>query len=113
MNLYLGMPVLYRLRPGQARMGQQDLAAIVTRVNPDGRIDLIAFPPRTAIADALVVENVAQMTQDVTGHCWHVPGRDLADDVATLSAQVVDLGNMLDELTAPAKSSAKKPAKAA
>lgn len=33
MTPYIGMPVLYHLRPGQVRAGQSELAAVITRVN--------------------------------------------------------------------------------
>lgn len=99
MKLYPGLAVLYRLRPGQTRMGQQDLAAIVTRVAANDRLDLIAFPPKTGIVDALMLENVAPMSQEITGHCWHAPPDESAEDVAALRVRIDELETMLDDLT--------------
>jgi hypothetical protein len=111
MKLYPGMPVLYRLRPGQTRMGQQDLAAIVTRHAGD-TVDLIAFPPRTAITDALVLENVQRLSQETGGHCWHPAPDERADEITDLKARVVELEEMIDGLTAPKPSAPKPPAAA-
>ncbi len=69
--MMLGKTVLYRCRPGQVRMGARDMAAIVTREQADGCLDLMIFPPKTHIGDALHYENVAPMTDVYTGHCWH------------------------------------------
>lgn len=81
MRPYIGMPCAYRCRPGQARMGQMDLAALVTRVYDDGRADLMIFPPRTNVSDALHYEQVAPMSEAVTGHFWHLNGSAYAPTI--------------------------------
>lgn len=91
MQPYLAMPVLYRLRPGQTRMGQQDLAAIVTRVHKDGAVDLIAFPPQTNITDALHLDRVAPMSDTITGHCWHVAADNVGPAISALLTRIEEL----------------------
>lgn len=108
MKPYVGMPCLYRLRPGQARMGQQEIAAIVTRALPDGRVDLLALPPQTNIADALHIYGVGPATQEITSHCW-LPHDDPRDKVIeNLIARIEDLETALDNVTTMQKA---KPAK--
>lgn len=67
----LGHPVLYRFRPGQVRAGQQDAAALVTRVNADGSLDLAVFPALGPNSEFLTVNKVRRMSQEVTSNCWH------------------------------------------
>lgn len=138
MNVYLGMPVLYRLRPGQVRAGQNELAALVTRVNArktrkeaDGSetvvveetVDLVAFVPDS---EPLRQHRVMALSEKVTGHCWlptdaplGAPGipdgrivAELADahaKIKTLSDQIVELAGIV---TAPsAEAAAPAPAK--
>ncbi len=74
MQPYVGQIVLYRLRPGQVRAGQSELAAIVTRVHPrlDGEtrpcVDLRVFVPDSL--DPLVQQRVMALSDAVRGHCW-------------------------------------------
>ena len=65
----IGLPCLYRWRPGQVRAGQDDAAALITRVNSDGSVDLTVFQPGTP--DTLVLNRVGRMSQEVQSHCWH------------------------------------------
>ena|SRR5258708_7300066 len=74
MQPYIGQIVLYRLRPGQVRAGQSELAAIVTRVHArlDGEalpcVDLRVFVPDSL--DPLVQQRVMALADAVRGHCW-------------------------------------------
>jgi hypothetical protein len=74
MQPYVGQIVLYRLRPGQVRAGQSELAAIVTRVHtrPDGEdapcVDLRVFVPDSV--DPLVQPRVMALSAAVRGHGW-------------------------------------------
>ena len=74
MQPYVGQIVLYRLRPGQVRAGQSELAAIVTRVHArlDGEdapcVDLRVFVPDSV--DPLVQPRVMALSENVRGHCW-------------------------------------------
>ena len=71
---YIGQIVLYRLRPGQVRAGQSELAAIVTRVHTrlDGEalpcVDLRVLVPDSL--DPLVQQRVMALADAVRGHCW-------------------------------------------
>jgi hypothetical protein len=97
MKPYLSQSVLYRVRPGQVRAGQSELAAIVTKVYPDGSADLRVFV--SDVADPLVLPRVPPMTQDQQSNCWRLP--DVGDDVAGLVARVCELEHMIDSMTAP------------
>jgi hypothetical protein len=74
MQPHVGQIVLYRLRPGQVRAGQSELAAIVTRVHPrleadeEPCVDLRVFVPDSL--DPLVLLRVMAQSDAVRGHCW-------------------------------------------
>ena len=69
MNIFPGKMVLYIWRPGQVRARQSESAAMITRVNPDGTVNLSVYPDGTP--DALFLRNVAAMSEAVQSHCWH------------------------------------------
>ena len=68
MNIFPGKMVLYIWRPGQVRARQSESAAMITRVNPDGTVNLSVYPDGTP--DALFLRNVAVMSEAVQCHCW-------------------------------------------
>lgn len=71
MENLLGRTVHYRQRPGQVRAGQQDLAAKITKVWPDGSASLRIYVPDSP--DVLLQPKVQRMSQEVTTHCWFIP----------------------------------------
>jgi hypothetical protein len=60
--------VLYRCRPGQVRAGQLDLAAMVTKINSDGTLELTVYP---ALSEPCFQSKVPALSDGFTGHCWH------------------------------------------
>lgn len=95
---YAGMMVQYRWRPGQVRAGQQDAAAMITRVKHDGKVDLTIYPPS---AEHIHQQDVMAMSQEVTSHCWHVPEDEDSPQalrVAELEGQLAEALDRLDAL---------------
>ena len=75
MNIFPGKMVLYIWRPGQVRARQSESAAMITRVNPDGTVNLSVYPDGTP--DPLYLKNVAAKSDAVQSHCW----KPNADDI--------------------------------
>lgn len=90
----VGDPILYIPRPGQVRSGHGTIAALVTAVTAEGRVSLIAFPPNSEFNEH---DKLPEESETITGHCW----RRRPDAVAELRAEVADLRQMIDDLTAP------------
>lgn len=65
MQPYPGLMVLYRQR--EPRAGQLDLAAMVTRAWPDGRVDLNVYPP---MAEFYQLPKVPMLSDVFTGNVW-------------------------------------------
>jgi hypothetical protein len=112
MKPYIGMMVLYRCRPGQVRAGQQDLAALVTKVRQDGSVDLRIYTPD--MVDVLNQQAIREMSQDLQWHCWHVADGSpdaLRARIEQLEADLVEAHNRIDGLEGgKAKQQVKKPA---
>jgi hypothetical protein len=84
MNIFPGKMVLYIWRPGQVRARQSESAAMITRVNPDGTVNLTVYPDGTP--DPLFLRNVAAMSDAVPCHCWHPNPDDAEREKAAASA---------------------------
>jgi hypothetical protein len=95
MPLYPGKPVLYRFRPGQVRMGQIEGAAMITRVYPDGTVDLTVYPPNNP--EPLFQTRVAKMAREDDFHCWRLNEDD--ERMAELERRVAELEEALANLS--------------
>lgn len=80
----IGQSVLYVWRPGQIRAGEVESAAIVTRVNADGSLNLRVFPDGTP--DVLQFQRVVPMSEAIHGHCW----REAAPPAGVVAVPVGD-----------------------
>lgn len=108
---YVGMSVNYRCRPGQIRVGQQDLAALVTRLRPNGSVDLRVYVPDSV--DVLIYPGILPMSQDLQYHCWHVPPGSpdvLLARIEQLEADLVEAHNRIDAFEGGKARQTKKPA---
>lgn len=97
----LGKFVLYSWRPGQVRVGQSESAALVTRVNRDGTLNLKVFADGTP--DVLDLRNVPKASQEIASHCWKAQREDVGDlakRIEELEKAVADANERLDELLA-------------
>lgn len=111
---YVGLMALYRARPGQVRAGQQDLAAIVTRVNGDGTVAMRIYA--SDAADVLLQDRVPPMSQETPSHYWHLPDDVLAAEidrkrVSELETQLLEAMERLDAIENPGAKKVAKPAK--
>lgn len=99
MKPYVGQIVLYRWRPGQVRAGQAESAGMVTKINPDGTLNLTVHPDATP--DPLFLKSVAAASQEVTSHCWSPTEQDariffLEERCAQLESDLVDALDRLE-----------------
>lgn len=113
---YIGMPVLYVLRPGQIRAGQGTLAAMITAVNAghanrEESVDLVIYIPRT---ETQHMPNVQRGTEKVTSHCWvpivHPFEAALREEIAVLTEQVATLAEAVQALNAASTPATPPPA---
>lgn len=68
MALFPGKMVIYRWRSGQVRAGQTESAALVTRVNADGTVNLKVFPDDPN--GDLWFKAVPPASDKIQSHCW-------------------------------------------
>ena len=66
---YLGQIVIFTPRPGSARAGQPEMAAIVTRVLSDGHVCLRAIPDDPS-CDMWARDRVRPQSPDAMFDCW-------------------------------------------
>ncbi len=66
---YLGQAVIFIPRPGSARAGQTEMAAIVTRVLSDGHVCLRAIPDDPS-CDMWARDRVRPQSPDAMFDCW-------------------------------------------
>jgi len=97
MKPYLGQAVIFVPRPGSARAGHSELAAIVTRVLSDNAVSLYVLmdDPRGEIWHQ---DRVPPMTQERQTNCWRP---------VDAGAEIAELRQMVEDLTAPPKRAAK------
>lgn len=102
MRVFCGKMVLYRWRPGQVRAQQAESAAMITKINADGTVNLKVVPD--AAPDPIFLRNIAQNSNEVQSNCW-LPN----PDDQRLDQLETDLLEALDRLDgrAPAKKQSK------
>lgn len=107
MNLYPGMSILYRWRPGQVRGGNHDAAAQILAVRANNICDLIVHP--AGAREPLFFDGVPLMARDDQTHCWRLPPVDerVVQKIAALEQQISDLEEALTGGRAPAKKATK------
>jgi hypothetical protein len=89
---YLGQTVVFIPRPGSARAGQSEMAAIVTRVLSDNHVCLLALPDDPN-CDMWARDRVPMQGPDNLHNCWKPTEGETA---------LAELRQMLEDLTAPA-----------
>lgn len=91
MNIFPGKMVLYIWRPGQVRARQSESAAMITRINPDGTVNLKIEPDGTP--DPVFQNNIAMRSDAVQSHCWKPNADDVERD--ELIEHIADLERRL------------------
>lgn len=91
----IGVPVVYTPHPSQARGGVSEMGGQVTKVYLDGTVAITALPYG---GDILSLDRLPRRRSSADVACWDFLPES---DTAALHAEIDDLRQMIEDLTAP------------